>query len=76
MSGKKILKFIKMIKKQTIGNKFTFNSLHDQRLESIIGKKDIEILKEELELIEGVYPSFNIKNYLNGDLQPVFLAQH
>ena len=71
---KKNIKIYKNDQKQTIGDKFTFNSLHDQRLESIIGKKDIEILQEELELIEAVYPSFNIKNYLNGDLQPVFFG--
>ena len=71
---KKNINIYRNHQKQTIGNKITFDSLHDQELESIIGKKDIEILKEELELIKGVYPLFDKNSYLKGDLQPVFFG--
>ena len=71
---KKKINIYRNHQKQIIGNKITFNSLHDQELGSIIGKKDIEILEEELELIEGVYPSFDKNSYLKGEIQPVFFG--
>mgnify|MGYP005687892207 FL=1 len=42
--------------KQTIGKKLTFNSISDPKLEKAIGSAHLELLKEELELIEAVYP--------------------
>ena len=71
---KKNIKIYQNDQKQIIGKKITFNSLHDPELESIIGKKDIQNLKDELELIHGVYPSFDKNLYLNGDLHPVFFG--
>ena len=59
-------------KKQNIGEKVTFNSLTDPDLETVIGKKHLETLNEELELIEVVYPNFNRENYVEGKLNPVF----
>ena len=60
--------------KQNIGEKVTFNSLTDPELETVIGKKHLETLKEELELIEVVYPNFNKENYIEGKLNPVFFG--
>ena len=60
--------------KQNIGEKVTFNSLTDPELETVIGKKHLETLKEELELIEAVYPNFNKENYVEGKLNPVFFG--
>ena len=60
--------------KQTIGKKKTFESLHDPELEEEIGIKHLNDLKEELELIEGVYPPFEQKEYLQGNLQPVLFG--
>lgn len=60
--------------KQTIGKKINFDSIEDPKLEEIIGSKRLNTLKEELELIEGVYPSFNRAAYLEGKMQPVFFG--
>lgn len=60
--------------KQTIGKKIQFQSLDDPELEAAIGRSSLDNLKEELELIEGVYPSFDRKSYLNGSLQPVLFG--
>ena len=59
---------------QNIGEKVTFNSLTDPELETVIGKKHLETLKEELELIEVVYPKFNKEAYLEGKLNPVLFG--
>ena len=60
--------------KQTIGKKLTFNSISDSKLEKAIGSAHLELLKEELELIEAVYPKFNKKAYLDGKLNPVLFG--
>ena len=60
--------------KQTIGKKKAFASLEDPELESEIGTLRLNNLKEELELIEGVYPPFDQQEYLEGNLQPVLFG--
>lgn len=60
--------------KQIIGKKQHFKSLDTTELETEIGATSLNILKDELELIEGVYPPFNQKEYLDGSLQPVLFG--
>ena len=60
--------------KQTIGEKIAFDSLEDPELETAIGSNRLQTLKEELELIQGVYPSFDRTAYLEGELQPVLFG--
>jgi peptide subunit release factor RF-3 len=38
--------------------------------------KPADTLREELELIDEVYPKFDRQDYLDGKLQPVFLVPH
>ena len=60
--------------KQTIGKKKQFESLDDPELEAAMGTTRLQNLKEELELIEGVYPHFDQQEYLDGNLQPVLFG--
>ncbi|MEK9614550.1 MAG: peptide chain release factor 3, partial [Flavobacteriaceae bacterium] len=60
--------------KQIIGQKREFSSLEDAELEKAIGSQSLATLKEELELIKGVYPPFDQKQYLEGNLQPVLFG--
>jgi peptide chain release factor 3 len=39
-----------------------------------VGIKDAESLREDMELIMGVYDTFNAEEYLNGSLAPVFFG--
>ena len=43
-------------------------------LNQLIGDTAAEELREEVELVTEVYPPFNQKEYLNGNLQPVFFG--
>ena len=43
-------------------------------LDELIGQKPAETIREELELIDEVYPKFNREQYLQGGLQPVFFG--
>lgn len=51
-----------------------FKELENPELEEIIGSKQAETLREELELVYEVYPDFNQEEYLNAELQPVFFG--
>ena len=43
-------------------------------MDSLIGDQAANILREEIELVQGIYPSFNKDAYLNGEMQPVFFG--
>ena len=43
-------------------------------LDQLIGSEPAQTIREELELIDQVYPKFNREQYLTGDLQPVFFG--
>ncbi|MFW5706330.1 MAG: peptide chain release factor 3 [Bacteroidota bacterium] len=48
-------------------------SLHDTRLDMLLdGHADM--LREEAELVEGVYNPFNVDTYLSGEVAPVFFG--
>ncbi|MCB0516057.1 MAG: peptide chain release factor 3 [Chitinophagales bacterium] len=49
-------------------------NINDPLLEKTLGQKDAETLREEVELIEGVYDPFDTKEYLHGKLAPVFFG--
>ena len=50
------------------------SNLESGELDTLIGEKSAKTLRDELELIEVVYPKFDKSEYLNGDLQPVFFG--
>jgi peptide chain release factor 3 len=61
--------------KQTISdNILEISDLADPQLDELLGEKDADTLREEVELIEGVYPEFEIDEYLNGNICPVFFG--
>ena len=50
------------------------DDLEDPRLDQEIGHSDAAILREEVTLIEGVYPEFKVRDYLEGRIAPVFFG--
>ena len=60
--------------KRDIEETIKISELSDSKLNNIIGDHAAETLREELELVEGIYPKFSKESYLNGDLQPVFFG--
>ncbi|MDA0200626.1 MAG: peptide chain release factor 3 [Bacteroidetes bacterium] len=60
--------------KQKIATTVGYDSLDDQGLNAAVGQQAMDELKESLELVEGVYPVFDQKEYLEGNLQPVFFG--
>ena len=58
---------------QEIENGIAFDDINNPELETYIGE-DAGTLREELELVDGVYPKFEPEEYLKGDLAPVFFG--
>jgi peptide chain release factor 3 len=50
------------------------SDINDAALDKQIDPKDADKLREDIELIEGVYEPFEVNNYLNGDIAPVFFG--
>ena len=48
--------------------------ISEAELDHQIGSEDAEMLREEVELVESVYPKFERDVYLNGDISPVFFG--
>ncbi len=60
--------------KQFISESVELSDVNSEELDTLVGNKDAEKLREDLELIEGVYPEFNINTYLSGEIAPVFFG--
>ena len=50
------------------------NDLSDTELDQLISEDAATVLREELELVTGIYPEFDKQAYLAGKLQPVFFG--
>ncbi len=60
--------------KKNIADTIAIDDVHDPELESHIGETAAGDLRDNLDLVEGVYPPFNKEDYLEGNLQPVFFG--
>ena len=50
------------------------DNVQSEQLDKLVGSNAADSLRENLELVEGVYPSFNRDEYLAGTQQPVFFG--
>jgi peptide chain release factor 3 len=60
--------------RKNIEETIKISNLASIELNNLVGDDSAETLREELELVEGIYPEFNNKEYLNSELQPVFFG--
>ena len=60
--------------KKDIEETVEVSDLSTDEIDQLIGTDSADTLREELELVEGVYPNFDIEAYKKGDLQPVFFG--
>ncbi|MBR5068172.1 MAG: peptide chain release factor 3 [Bacteroidales bacterium] len=60
--------------KQTISESVAIQSLDDPLLDERVGQRDADKLREDVELLSGVYPDFDKEAYLDGQLAPVFFG--
>ncbi len=60
--------------KQTVTESLAFTDINSPELEKHIGAEDAAQLREDMELINGVYDEFDPQPYLEGRLAPVFFG--
>lgn len=61
-------------KKQKVANSIKIEGVDDPQIDAAVGKTAAENLREEVELITGVYPDFDKEDYLSGRISPVFFG--
>ncbi len=60
--------------KTTIAESVEIGDINDPEVERLVGENNAKQLRADVELIEGVYPDFNIDDYLQGKVAPVFFG--
>ncbi len=60
--------------KQVVTESVQFTDINHPELETLVGETDAQKLREDVDLIQGVYAPFDVQSYLQGDLAPVFFG--
>lgn len=60
--------------KQTISENVAIDDINSKQLDDIVGEQDAMQLREDLELLDGVYPEFDRSTYEAGQVAPVFFG--
>lgn len=60
--------------KKNIEETIAFDDVQNPELENVIGEKAAQTLRDDLELVNGVYPEFSKEKYLASEQQPVFFG--
>ena len=60
--------------KTQVTERVEIDSVNDPRIDEAVGERDATKLREDLELIEGVYPELDVNEYLDGKVAPVFFG--
>lgn len=60
--------------KQKVSERVEIDNIDSRLIDDTIGENDAAKLREDIELIEGVYPEFDVDDYLAGQVAPVFFG--
>ena len=60
--------------KQTVTENIEFTDINSPELEKHIGEEDAQQLRDDLDLINGVYSELDVNEYLAGNVAPVFFG--
>ncbi|MFZ2907463.1 MAG: peptide chain release factor 3 [Cyclobacteriaceae bacterium] len=60
--------------KVTVQEAVEVADIQSEELDKLIGENYAKQLRADVELIEGVYPEFNVQDYLEGKVAPVFFG--
>jgi peptide chain release factor 3 len=71
---KKLVLFMPHGKQKEDDGVLVFEDLSDTKLDDFVGEQLAEELREEVHMIDQVYPKFDKEKYLSGELSPVFFG--
>ncbi len=72
--NKKLILFTPSKTKINTDDFVEIDDIQSSSLDEYIGEKDANQLRDDVELVEGIYPSFDVNEYLAGNLAPVFFG--
>jgi peptide chain release factor 3 len=64
--------FFSGVDRQRVEEPIEIVDIHTTDISQYIGEKYTKVLREELDLVQGVYPEFDIDTYRNAEICPVF----
>jgi peptide chain release factor 3 len=68
------LKLFTEVSKVKIADAIAIKDVNDPQIDQLVGDKAAETLREEIELLSGVYDDFEAENYRKGEISPVFFG--
>jgi len=68
------LNLFKSGSKQTVGEVVEIKDTNSPEIDTLVGEEPATVFREEIDLVKGVYNSFDRDAYLKGDLAPVFFG--
>jgi peptide chain release factor 3 len=60
--------------KVTVQESLKISDIHSEEIDRLVGENYAKQLRADVELIEGVYPTFDVQRYLAGEVAPVFFG--
>jgi peptide chain release factor 3 len=60
--------------KVTVQDSIEISDIHSEELDNLVGENYAKQLRADVELIEGVYSEFEVQEYLDGKVGPVFFG--
>ena len=60
--------------KTKVEETFTINDINDKEIDKRVGEDFAELLRADVDLINGVYDQLDVKKYLDGQISPVFFG--
>ena len=60
--------------KQTVSERVEIDDINSPVVDELVGTDNAAKLREDIDLIEGVYPEFDTEAYLRGEVAPVFFG--
>lgn len=60
--------------KQKVTERVEITDINDKAIDDAVGETNATKLREDIELIDGVYPEFDEQEYLDGKVAPVFFG--
>ena len=60
--------------KQHVTDRVEIDDINDTKIDEAVGEADAMQLRTDIELIDGVYPEFEVQDYLDGVVAPVFFG--
>lgn len=71
---KKLKLFVASKQKLDVANDIAIEDINTPELDDLIGENYAKTLREDVELVDGGYPEFDVEAYRKGEIAPVFFG--